>query len=970
MSKSQRAWRTSVKWVLASFVISFVAVLVSCGNRPKQGLPSAGKPLGRALTLVTGDGSLAVRESGGAFTPMKQGEAISGAVELRGTGSGGAASLDDGDQRIAKIWIKGAGAISFGEDEGGHVRVIVTAGEARIRSLDPRTSLALVTSSSLTELSGRDVLVAASSASSGSLALLDVGSHLDAAGWSFALEAESTAVGIGTLDAKATEESASAPSQKPSAATRLLLTRLAVSGRLAGDFVETSVDHTFHNPGDARLEGTFRFPMPEGAILVGLSMEIDGKMMDGELVEEQKAQQVYQRIVDQMQDPALLQWEQGTTFKLRVFPIEPKSDKRVVLRYLSPLHQGAGGFEWIYATAAPGMQTAIPSFHVELDGKSVVDAKEFLPGQDVVVPVSGVAVGQTFREIREDGVYTVVKVRPDWAKVSAPSSNGKNGKNGKNEGRRLVVVVDTSRSMLEERPLALQTLRMILSDLRPIDRFRVLTADVEVRELPGELVAPTAQTIDAAVAFVEAVEPDGASDVGAMLHGASALLKKAKAAEPTLTPEVLYLGDGVATWGETDPLALEKIAQEQLGDSPLHAVVIGKGADGDVLRAIASMHGGLVGTPRTQLEARELSTVLAHVDEVKHLANVTVKAGEGEVVFPAAPTSLFEGEELTVLIFTPKGKTPSNSLALSAVGYAQDVAVGQATGAPHVAQRWAVQEIAALEHEGDAKKDEAVKLSLDYQVMCKHTSFLVLESEEAYAQYDIERRSKKSAAAQAITGADLESIAAQTASLEPNHLQPGDPEVFIPAPADAQSVIVVLPFGETKIARWEDELEMWTVRFLVDKGTPDGTYEIVVRITRADGTLEVQKLAYVVDTKKPTVKLAITPAKGKPGSFRVMAAQVVTMAELVSTIPEADRTGDVEADKKSFASVLTDVKRVEVRMPDGQELLLTALELGKFEKIWTPSAAVDPSKGIEVHVVAIDRAVNENAFDVTLSVQP
>jgi hypothetical protein len=162
---------------------------------------------------------------------------------------------------------------------------------------------------------------------------------------------------------------------------------------------------------------------------------------------------------------------------------------------------------------------------------------------------------------------------------------------------------------------------------------------------------------------------------------------------------------------------------------------------------------------------------------------------------------------------------------------------------------------------------------------------------------------------------------------------------------------------------------MWTVRFLVDKDTPDGTYQILVRVIRADGSLEVQKLDYVVDTKAPTVKLAIAPAKGKPGSYEITAAQIVTNTELVTTIPGDKLTNDAEEDKKTFASVLTDVKRVEVRMPDGQELVLTALELGKFSKIWTPSEPIDPAK-IDVHVVAIDRAVNERAFDVTVSVQP
>src|SRR6185295_5119489 len=95
-----------------------------------------------------------------------------------------------------------------------------------------------------------------------------------------------------------------------------------------------------------------------------------------------------------------------------------------------------------------------------------------------------------FREVRDDGTYTAIHVRPDWSKVSARDVATET------QPRRVLVVVDTSRSTLEERPLTLETLRLLLGDLRPIDRFRVMTADVDVRLQDGGFVAPTKQTIE------------------------------------------------------------------------------------------------------------------------------------------------------------------------------------------------------------------------------------------------------------------------------------------------------------------------------------------------------------------------------------------------------------------------------------------------------------------------------------------
>ncbi len=46
----------------------------------------------------------------------------------------------------------------------------------------------------------------------------------------------------------------------------------------------TTVDEEFYNPNRERLEGTYIFPLPEGASIDRFSMDIGGKMMDAELL--------------------------------------------------------------------------------------------------------------------------------------------------------------------------------------------------------------------------------------------------------------------------------------------------------------------------------------------------------------------------------------------------------------------------------------------------------------------------------------------------------------------------------------------------------------------------------------------------------------------------------------------------------------------------------------------------------------
>ena len=91
---------------------------------------------------------------------------------------------------------------------------------------------------------------------------------------------------------------------------------------LDGQVATTEVDQVFRNPLPQRLEGTYMFPLPEDAAVDQFSMWIDGKEMQGELLDAGKALKIYTDIVRSMKDPALLEYAGRGMFKVRIFPIE------------------------------------------------------------------------------------------------------------------------------------------------------------------------------------------------------------------------------------------------------------------------------------------------------------------------------------------------------------------------------------------------------------------------------------------------------------------------------------------------------------------------------------------------------------------------------------------------------------------------------------------------------------------------
>src|SRR5262249_45111028 len=110
----------------------------------------------------------------------------------------------------------------------------------------------------------------------------------------------------------------------------------------------TKIEQTFRNHTDRQLEATYVFPVPKGASVRKFSMWVDGKEVPGELVEADKARQIYTEIVQRTQDPGLLEYMGNNLLKLRVFPVPPKGDQKIAISYTSIADSDNGLVEYVY----------------------------------------------------------------------------------------------------------------------------------------------------------------------------------------------------------------------------------------------------------------------------------------------------------------------------------------------------------------------------------------------------------------------------------------------------------------------------------------------------------------------------------------------------------------------------------------------------------------------------------------------
>ncbi|MCP5054530.1 MAG: DUF2135 domain-containing protein [bacterium] len=214
----------------------------------------------------------------------------------------------------------------------------------------------------------------------------------------------------------------------------LELTKLSIDVAVSGFIAETRMTMTFYNPHDRELEGELHFPLPEGAFVSGYALDINGKMVDGVVVEKEKARVVFEEIVRRGVDPGLVEWVKGNNFKTRVYPIFKHNSRTVMVRFLSELIRRNGKvyyqlpltynrrvkeFSLRMRMGKPGTNNENGNGNSDNDNGfanfrlkdwrtqtvSKITKKDFLLKEDLVIPLPAVEAQAVSVEAAPDGQY-------------------------------------------------------------------------------------------------------------------------------------------------------------------------------------------------------------------------------------------------------------------------------------------------------------------------------------------------------------------------------------------------------------------------------------------------------------------------------------------------------------------------------------------------------------------------------------
>ncbi|HYI40733.1 MAG TPA: VIT domain-containing protein [Allosphingosinicella sp.] len=120
------------------------------------------------------------------------------------------------------------------------------------------------------------------------------------------------------------------------------IAELDVAVRVHGGIADTIVTARLLNSGTETLEADFGLALPAGSTVTGYSLDIEGKMLAGVLLDQRQARQAYEAVVRRGVDPGLAEVLRGFQFRNRVSPVLPGRFRTIQVSFSTPLDPKGG----------------------------------------------------------------------------------------------------------------------------------------------------------------------------------------------------------------------------------------------------------------------------------------------------------------------------------------------------------------------------------------------------------------------------------------------------------------------------------------------------------------------------------------------------------------------------------------------------------------------------------------------------
>lgn len=532
-----------------------------------------------------------------------------------------------------------------------------------------------------------------------------------------------------------------------------------VRAELTDRVLRYEVTETFVNRGSGIGEADYIFPLPKGAAFQDLKLSINGEMVSGETMNAAEARAIYEQIVRQQRDPALVEWMGHGLLRARIFPIAPGEEKKVIVRFQMVAEREGDALRVDYfqgkRSQAAGIagpedgrdESSRGSFTLTYDASDTY-GRAYSPTHAITITRGG---GR--REARVTGNAGEITLLIPVRRSSEPSisvlAHAVRGDEGfalitltppvvaqQVTPRDVTLVLDVSGSMSgikirQARAAGLQ----LLATLNPLDRFRLIDFSTEVRSFREGFVRATPANIRDGSRYLESLDASGSTNI-------SGALDAALDGEPSSgrLGVVLFVTDGEATVGERNPDAIASRVAHLRRDRRIFSFGVGADVNAALIERLALEGRGTAHFVRPEESVERSVSVVASRLGKPVVTDVRVSAQGVNILklHPSEATDIFAGQDYVLLArYSGSGTSTLTFDGQTANGPVRWISRVTFPAAQRensfVARLWATQRVGYLTAEkrqnGRSREvdDEIRQLGEKYAIPTEFTSYLVLE---------------------------------------------------------------------------------------------------------------------------------------------------------------------------------------------------------------------------------------------------
>ncbi|MCD4781744.1 MAG: VIT and VWA domain-containing protein [Candidatus Omnitrophica bacterium] len=474
---------------------------------------------------------------------------------------------------------------------------------------------------------------------------------------------------------------------------------------LEDGYAITTVDQIFYNPHDSDLEAIYSFPVPDKAAMSEFTMWIDGKPIQGEVLEKKKAREVYEDQKKQGKNAGLTEKDGYKTFETSVYPVRANQETRIRLSYIQPAAVDLGMGQYTYPLEEGGVddhklsfwtaneevtgtfnfdlviRSSYPIDGVRLPGHpgaqivqnedewvihldNLVDHSGGLNGTDQSLTINNqqeemeaqpAALNSNFRLDKDIVVYyRLTDNLPGSVDLVAYKTEG--DKRGTFmltitpgmdlqpiiEGRDWVFVLDVSGSMQGKYFTLTEGVSRALENMTERDRFRIITFNETSREISRGFIPATRENVQTYIDRVRQVQPGGGTNVYRGLQ------QGLKSLDADRTSSIILVTDGVANVGITQQKKFIELIKKK--DIRLFTFIMGNSANKPLLNALTRhSHGFAINVSNSDDIVGKILLATNKVNfQSLHGAALKIKGIKTFDLTPKDIGSLYRGQQLVV----------------------------------------------------------------------------------------------------------------------------------------------------------------------------------------------------------------------------------------------------------------------------------------------------------------------------------